>query len=55
MKSSLQSALDYYVFIPLNKASKPSFYVLDIEIADHEHIQSPTIQNVNESAFFFVY
>ncbi len=33
MKSSLQSALDYYVFIPLNKALKPSFYVLDIEIA----------------------
>ncbi len=35
MKSSLHllAVVDYYVFIPLNKALKPSFYVLDIEIA----------------------
>ncbi len=32
-QSALLAVLDYYVFfIPLNKALKPWFYVLDIEI-----------------------
>ncbi len=32
-QSALLAVVDYYMFIPLNKALKPSFYVLDIEIA----------------------
>ncbi len=32
-QSALLAVVDYYVLIPLNKALKPSFYVLDIEIA----------------------